>query len=243
MLEIEAQRIASHKQLALKSSACYETTARTEWSKMWPGQIVLASSQIFWTTEVEAAIRDGELELYIQKQQQQIEDIVLMVRLPLKEQERITLKALVVIDVHARDVVQRLIDLQISNIADFEWSSQLRYYWEEKDTLMVKMVTAEIPYAYEYLGNSARLVITPLTDRCVMTLTTALTFKLGGAPAGPAGTGKTETVKDMGRALGIYVIVTNCTDQATYVYSFFSCFTLFLLTPINSASLPKPLGS
>lgn len=160
MLEIEAQMIASLRQLAVKSSACYETTARTEWSKMWPGQIVLASSQIFWTTEVEAAIRDGELDLYVQKQQQQIEDIVLMVRQPLKEQERITLKALVVIDVHARDVVQRLIDLQISNIADFEWSSQLRYYWEEKDTLMVKMVTAQIPYAYEYLGNSPRLVIT-----------------------------------------------------------------------------------
>jgi hypothetical protein len=69
-------------------------------------------------------------------------------------------RPLEVIDVHARDVVQRLIDLQISNIADFEWSSQLRYYWEEKDTLMVKMVTAQIPYAYEYLGNSPRLVIT-----------------------------------------------------------------------------------
>ena len=160
MLEIEAQMISSLRHLALKSSACYETTPRTEWSKMWPGQIVLASSQIFWTTEVEAAIRDGELDLYIQKQQQQIEDIVLMVRQPLKEQERITLKALVVIDVHARDVVQKLIDLQISNIADFEWSSQLRYYWEEKDVLMVKMVTAQIPYAYEYLGNSPRLVIT-----------------------------------------------------------------------------------
>lgn len=74
------------------------------------------------------------------------------------------------------------------------------------------MVDAEFDYTYEYQGNAAKLVHTPLTDKCYLTLTQGMHIGLGGNPYGPAGTGKTESVKALGGLFGRQVLVFNCDE-------------------------------
>merc|ERR1719248_104589 len=72
------------------------------------------------------------------------------------------------------------------------------------------MSNAQFAYTYEYQGNAAKLVHTPLTDRCYLTLVQGMHMGFGGNPYGPAGTGKTESVKALGNAFGRQVLVFNC---------------------------------
>lgn len=214
--DVEKSMKATLRDNINRSLKVYYERPREEWVLSWPGQVVIAGCQVFWTSEVSEALEKGDLETRLYPQlQTQLGNLVKLVRGDLSRMQRAVLSALIVIEVHAKDVVAELVHQKISSINDFEWISQLRYNWA-KDDLYIRVVNAEFLYGYEYLGNSGRLVITPLTDRCYLTLTGALHLKFGGAPAGPAGTGKTETTKDLGKALAIQTVVFNCSDQLDF---------------------------
>ncbi|CAH2292037.1 dynein heavy chain 9, axonemal [Pelobates cultripes] len=201
----------------------YEEKPREQWLFDYPAQVALTCTQIWWTTEVGisfARLEEGyenAMKEYYKKQVNQLNTLITMLIGKLSQGERQKIMTICTIDVHARDVVSKMIAQKVDNAQAFVWLSQLRHRWDDdKKHCFANICDAQFLYSYEYLGNTPRLVITPLTDRCYITLTQSLHLTMSGAPAGPAGTGKTETTKDLGRALGIMVYVFNCSEQMDY---------------------------
>ncbi|XP_067572638.1 dynein axonemal heavy chain 9 [Pseudorca crassidens] len=227
-VEIWLNHVLAHMKATVRHEmtegiTAYEEKPREQWLFDYPAQVALTCTQIWWTTEVGMAFArleegyESAMKDYYKKQVAQLKTLITMLIGQLSTGDRQKVMTICTIDVHARDVVAKMIAQKVDNAQAFLWLSQLRHRWDdEAKHCFANICDAQFLYSYEYLGNTPRLVITPLTDRCYITLTQSLHLTMSGAPAGPAGTGKTETTKDLGRALGIMVYVFNCSEQMDY---------------------------
>ena len=218
--EMMVKSLYDNAKLALKD---YPEGKRVGWFFKYPAQCILMIDMIMWTGLMEEAIlkygngQKDALQNAVKTIAVLIQEMVALVKTDLSVAERETIKSLIVLEVHNRDVTDKVLELKVDTVNNFEWAKQLRYYWiVEDDDCFAKQTNTKFRYGYEYLGNGTRLVITPLTDKCYMTLTGALHLYYGGAPEGPAGTGKTETTKDLAKSLAIQCIVFNCSGKLDF---------------------------
>ena len=200
-----------------------------------PAQTTLLVLAINYVEEVENVFRDIEnngradaMLMYSDQQKAQLRGLIKLTQSELSKGDRTRVMVCITMDAHARDIVEKMVRNKVDSVDSFMWQSQLKHkfrvsppharYQNRDPTLRgsggeraeVAICDAILPYDYEYLGNGPRLVITPLTDRIYVTATQALNLKMGCAPAGPAGTGKTETTKDLANALAKLIYVINC---------------------------------
>ncbi|KAJ3290947.1 hypothetical protein HK104_006430 [Borealophlyctis nickersoniae] len=198
------------------------------WIDTYPAQLVVLTTQIIWTQSVEKALvamaegKDAKagnqlaqaLEL-VERGVNVLADLVLTDLPPIRRKK---CEHLITELVHQRDVIRQLVRNRVASHKDFQWLYQMRFYFDASHAdpllrLSIQMANAAFSYGYEYLGVADRLVTTPLTDKCYLTLTQALDSRLGGSPFGPAGTGKTESVKALGVQLGRFTLVFCCDEN------------------------------
>ena len=222
LLELMKHQAAMFRIKVKESLDAYLDNPREKWIDMYGSQHCIQTGQVWWTAEVHAAYdrleqgNENAMKEYLELCRTGLKNYAAMVLGEMTGELRTKVKTLITIDTHAREIVEKLVIIKSETPTDFTWASQLKFRWPDADgpqDLYINICDAEFASRHEYVGNPGRLVITALTDRCYITLTQALRLMMGGAPQGPAGTGKTETTKDLGRGLSIWVIVSNCSDQ------------------------------
>ena len=181
---------------------------------MKAAQSALLVQLITWVTLVENAFKlvNDDTNAVKSAWEQQCELLVQLIKLTMTDLDkpsRQKIMCAITLDAHNRDVQEKLVLEKVATPDAFQWQSMLKSYWiEDAEDAQMQICDASFWYGYEYLGNGPRLVVTTLTDRIYVTATQALHLNMGCAPAGPAGTGKTESTKDLACALAraCYVI-------------------------------------
>ncbi|XP_068982290.1 dynein axonemal heavy chain 7-like isoform X4 [Bombus flavifrons] len=184
----------------------------------FPSMAIVCTFQLCWTIEVHRCLTPFNFKALNSLYSRYI-NYVTSLTSELKNYSikrlRNLLMSLITILIQQKDIIQLLLDKNITRSTDFEWVAQLQYYLVE-DCIEVSIFNTTIKYGYEYSYYKQHIINTPLTDRCFHTLMQAYKYHLYGAITGPSGTGKSETLKSLAKTIAIQFRSFNCTNTLSY---------------------------
>lgn len=194
-----------------KSTQAIKRQSLLDTFESYCSQVICLFNELTFNAKASAAIGRGRGELEKLKEEMQGLLSALTRKCHESKSELVLakIKSLILDLIHQISIVEFLIANGVSGTSEWGWSKQLKIV-EEQAGMKLNMANATFDYTFEYQGNAQKLVYTPLTDKCYLTLTQAMHMGLGGNPYGPAGTGKTESVKALALAFGRQVLVFNC---------------------------------
>lgn len=181
-------------------------------------QVLLVSWQIFWTNRIDQSLRKknflntlADINCELDSMLQELKNC----KDPLKKRK---IRSLLVECIHFCDIITSLSEAETPSEANLIWNNTQRFHYRDEESDALKRIDVfqsgrSSTYGFAYIGIPERLIYTQNLQRGFSALTEALYQKFGGCFFGPAGTGKTETVKALGQNLGRMVMVFNCDDS------------------------------
>ncbi|XP_011706108.1 PREDICTED: dynein heavy chain 7, axonemal-like [Wasmannia auropunctata] len=208
---------AVHKNILQYHSSTDENSAFVPIDN-FPSMAIVCSLQLYWTCSVEKCLTPLNVTMLnslLTTYTNGIISITNELKNELTRRRRNLLTSLIGITLTHKEIIRLLLDRNIVKQTDFEWIAQLRYYCNDK-IVEVSVFNTTVKYGYEYSYYQQNIVNTPLTDRCFRTVLQAYRYHLYSSVVGPTGTGKTETIKSLTRAIAKPCYVVNCSSSTSY---------------------------
>ena len=218
LCELEVQMRESLKREIKNALKAYSAEKVKDCIGTFPSQALLCVNYITWTSKIQDALTAKE-NARLEEIKEENDNFMSSLRTYVLEEN--DPKAcqdfanLLLSQGYFGSMIEEFMENETVSVEDFSWISRLRYYFAQ-DVVELQMMNSKVAYGYEYLCAYSKLVMTPLTERCYHILLMALDIHQGGLVSGETATGKTETIKDLAKAVAKQCVGFNCSEDFHY---------------------------
>ncbi|XP_067674368.1 uncharacterized protein [Haliotis asinina] len=218
-----------HEMNASVIQDCNNSVVLDEFASKYPSQVCRMGMLYHWTRECEQGIAEvkydrkalqGTLRKYVATTGKLSSVLVRgawrTIDDPMLPVHKGRLESMIAQSLFLRDILENMCSRKLRETTDFEWRRSIRCYMQpvdEKLEPLIWILDNSYQYGNEFHGTNVGVALTPVTERCFLTMSQALNQSQGTCITGPVGVGKTETVKGLANILGTFLGLFHCSTH------------------------------